>query len=264
MCKLRTTFIFLLLGVVFTQSVWATDNDYKFYARAGGSFLTLTGDASKKSSGGAFTPEIDLDDDLGLDDLEAGYFGEIGFRKGRHDFWFQGQSWDVDNTATVSRIITIGDKTFPVSTVIDSEMSFDYVYGRYGYAFKTVEEDGYRLSLNITVGYTAFDLDLKNAATGASGGVDEETPFPGIGMHIEKPLSFLSDTIFQGSLSGMYIDVGSVEGWVVDAYAGAVWRPHKNWGAFLGLNYDQVELEISRYDGGITLLGISSGIEFRF
>ena len=193
-----------------------------------------------------------------LDDREA------NLRLGKHDFWIQGQTWEVDNTATVSRTITIGDDTFPVSAVLDSEFSIDYVYGRYGYSFKTVEEDGYRLGLNLTVGYMEFDLDTRNVATGASGGVNEDTPFPGIGMHIEKPLSFLRDTTFQGSLSGMYIDVGSVEGWVLDAYAGAVWRPHKNWGAFLGLNYDQTDLEISRYDADLTLWGVTSGVEFRF
>ncbi len=143
-------------------------------------------------------------------------------------------------------------------------MAFDYAYGRYGYAFKTIEEDGYRLGLNLSIGYTDFELDLKNKATGFSGGVDEGTFFPGIGMHIEKPLSFLRNTTFQGHLSGLYINVGSVDGWIVDAYAGAIWRPHKNWGVFLGLNYDQMELEVGSYDGGITLIGLSSGIEFRF
>ena len=107
-------------------------------------------------------------------------------------------------------------------------------------------------------------MDLGNVATDKSAGVDEEILFPGIGMHIEKPLSFLSDTTFQGTLSGMYIDIGNIEGWVVDAYAGAVWRPHKSWGVFLGLNYDQTVMEISRYEGDVTLWGISSGIEFRF
>ena len=50
----------LLIGTVFTQNAWATDNDYKFYARVGGSFLSLSGDVSKENSGGAFSPEVDF------------------------------------------------------------------------------------------------------------------------------------------------------------------------------------------------------------
>jgi len=264
MCKFRIATIFLLFWYVFCQPAWAADDGYSFYTKLGASFLSLSGDVSEETSSGDFSPKIDVDDDLGLGDFELGFYGEMNLRKGRHDFWIQASSWDNDNTSTISRQIEIGDDVFPISVEVDSEISFDVIYARYGYALKTVEEDGYRFGVNASVGYAEFEVDLFGTASGMEGGVEEETPFPGLGMHFEMPLSMLPDVTLQSHASGFYVDVGEVEGWVLDLYLGGVWRPHKNWGAFLGLSLDVADLEIQDFDGDLTLWGLIGGVEFRY
>ncbi len=57
----------LVALLIASQTTYADDDDYKFYVKAGGSLLTLSGDISEEKSAGGFSPEVDLDDDLGLE-----------------------------------------------------------------------------------------------------------------------------------------------------------------------------------------------------
>lgn len=70
--------------------------------------------------------------------------------------------------------------------------------------------------------YLDLDVTVTDQVTGSKGVIEEEFPIPRIGAQGAIPYK---NFLFEGKLSGLFIDYDDFEGYAVEADVSATWRP---------------------------------------
>ena len=230
-------------------------HDHTVFFRFQPWFVSLTGDVSQGDRA-----ELSYDD-LGLDDTKFSLSGKAGLRWKKFDFWIDGFNYENGATQRGEQSFTFDGVTFPVNVNVNTDVQFSSLDFRLGYAFWTVEEDGFRLSPVIDVGVADIDVEFRNRNTGARTGFAETVPVPGVGVHLELPWKKFN---FEAEFYGIYADVAGVEGWTVRGALDVVWRLDKNIGFVAGYHFIGADIDVDSFETDPVLHGPAVGLEVRF
>lgn len=239
-------------------------HDYTIRVRGEVWFSQLTGDVSDRGSApgvGSVKVDVDLDDDLGLGDYEATPSGSANLRIGGHDIWLAGFDYSNSVTETVDETFSFGGTTFTANTQVSSDVDLSRIDLVYGYSFFDFEEDGFRLGPTVTISYVDIDAEFVDLTTGTSEGFDAAIPVPLLGVHSEVPFY---DFVGELDVSGIYANVGDVEGTGVRGSFNVAWRPLDYLGLVAGYRFIYFDGDIEDVDVDLFIHGPSVGLELRY
>lgn len=187
---------------------------------------------------------------------------EAAFRYKKHDFWVVGTLFDEGETTRLGVEFEFDDITIPISVPFQSDLDVTDINFRYGYAFRTIEENGYRLGPYIGVSYTDFEFAGGIPGTSIGGSYDDTFPIPTFGAYAEVPWG---KALISSSIGGIWFESGNFEGAGLRAEIAGTYRFHKNVGLYAGvyLMYVDIELKKQKLDDFL-LWGPNVGLEFRF
>ncbi len=200
----------------------------------------------------------DLHDDLDYDEPYITPQFEAGFRYNKHDFWVVATLIDERESTVLPFSIEFDDIIIPFTSDIEiTDINF-----RYGYAFRTMEENGYRLGPYIGVSYTDFEFQGGVPNTPLADSYEDTFPIPTFGAYTEVPWG---KTLIAGSVGGIWFESGNFEGLGFRGELSATYRFHENVGLFAGLYAMYVDLDLKKQDiNDMFFWGPNVGLEFRF
>lgn len=244
----------------------APDDFVTLSLRAMAWFPTIRGDM-RLDDGGGTSSRLDFSDDLDLDELEFEPAAEVGLRLGRHDIRLSGFTFSADEESVADAQLTFGSITIPAGGFVDGTVELRSA--RATYAFALVDVPGFRLSPLVSVYY--FDVDAEVETVMLPGGAllkesaDEQVLAPAVGALAEITLA---DFVIAADARGFFVEVGEVDGLLIDAAASLTWRPSDNLGLFAGYRVLAVDVEGSSggsdFDFDFALHGPFAGGELRF
>lgn len=194
---------------------------------------------------GAGSESLNAEDLLGLDSNLTVFRAGAMYRPGksrRNQLDFSCASYDRDGSATLREEIAIGGETFPVGAQVETVFDFDIIRGTYSYAFWQSERVRLAFGLGVYVVPVRYELDI--ATTGgntAVEGADTTLPLPALALRGEFHL--INKLFLNASVEGMYLEIDSFSGSLVDLNVGLEYRPWKHLGFGLAYNYMGVMVE---------------------
>ena len=212
--------------------------------KLGGLIASFSSDLTFGVSG-AQSGTINGEDLLGLDSTLTVFRADALFRPGksrRHQLDFTYASYDRDGSATLSRELTIGDETFPVGAHVSSVLNFDLIRGTYSYAL--LQNNTARIAVGL--GVYAIPLEYGLQVQTESGrsvveGADTTLPLPALALRAEVRL--LPKLFLTADLDGLYLEISSFRGSLLDANLGLEYRVWKHLGFGLGYNFMGIHVD---------------------
>jgi hypothetical protein len=178
---------------------------------------TLRVDASVSDPGAVISAE----DDLGLDDSQLLPQAEITLLPGeRHLLRLSGLSSQRSAQQVLERTIEFDDEVYLAGELVDSELNLTMFGLTYGYRFLVRD----RAELTGTLGIQIADVEA-NAVVRSRVVRDAESgvaPLPLAG--VEGRYDFSDRWSAEGRLQYLTVDVGQVDGEILDARAAVTWR----------------------------------------
>ena len=190
--------------------------------------------------------EIDLEDDLGFDDIDRfridGYWRMTPRQKIRLMYF--------DTKRTVNRLIeeeiVAEDETYPINTSIES--TFETTVAELAYEFAFLRGDSYELNATIGIHNLKFDLrlDVVGQTASESTSADATGPMPMIGVNgIWK----INDKFYiQALAQWLSLEYDVYEGRLADVNASIVWQAFEHVGFGAGYNVFTTRLDVSGDD----------------
>lgn len=259
------------VGIGWCRSVPATPDvrsvdDYTLHThrwrlRGAAWFAMTAGDFESRGRSGNKV-SLNLPGDLDYDEPYITPQIEAGFRYRNHDFWVVATVFDQGETTVLPFAFDFDDVTIPVNVPFSSDIEITDINFRYGYALRTMQENGYRLGPYIGVSYTNFEFEGGVIDTTLRDSYDETFPVPTFGAYAEIPWG---KTLLAGSAGGIWFESGDFEGLGFRGELSAVYRLQQNLGLFAGLYAMYIDLELKKQDiNDMFFWGPKVGIELRF
>jgi hypothetical protein len=212
-----------------------------------GTFLVST-DTKVRVDGtaGQEGTEFDAEKTLGYNDstrfrLDAAWrFAE------RHSvtaMWFDNTR---KSTRVIDRSITVGDETYPVNAEINSKFSTSIFDLAYEYVF--LKRNSWELAGSFGLHTIKFEMDLQAEASGVQAALSNEVstgaPLPLFGLRGTWQLTKQLQVNAHAQYFTLSID--QYDGEVIDLRADATWMFTKHFGAGLGYNHFDFNVDIAR------------------
>jgi hypothetical protein len=192
---------------------------------------------------------INIEDDLGLDDLRALVQGEITFLPGeRHLLRLSGQGTRRSAIKQLQRTITFEDDTFVVNGRVASKLDLTLFGLTYGYRFLKRE----RFELDATFSIQIAEIDANITGRDAAGNQirssqdaeDGVAPIPLLGF--EGRYDFGSRWSAEGRVQGVGANTQDVQGLIIDARLALTWRQSPY--LVYGIGYRRFSIDIDSDD----------------
>jgi len=174
---------FLLLGL----------NAYALEISVGVNYSDLDLSGKVKSDG----TEIDLEDDLGIGDDEPTGLS-LRLDGGRHHLWFNFASIEFSGSKIINRQFTFRNKTYAVSSLVDSKLEYDLYQLQYHYDLINIGEI-FELSPLFKV--SLYDAEVRIKSSTYDESYKETLPLPTLGLLGRLNLSEYID--FYAQVSGI-------------------------------------------------------------
>jgi hypothetical protein len=210
---------------------------------------------------GSLGTDVDLKDDLGIDSYEITPAGSVNLRLGRHDLWLDGLAIDRSESSVVTRTITFGSLTIPVSRPVRSEVDLQLYDLRYGYSFFDLKKHGFRLGPTFGVALLDFDVKVTDQVAGTSDSFSEAVPLPRLGLQGSVPFGPFD---FAVKVAGLYAEFKEFKGYTVEGDVSIAWRPLRNFGLVGGYRAITTDIEFNNDNFNLTFQGPYLGAELRF
>ena len=230
-------FIVLLVPILASasESSWLEKDRLSFNLGA----FNVNFDSVARVSGDTLGTRIRFEDALGLDDTEVVLRLDASYRFAeRSSVQIEYIDLSRDGTNTIDREIIIDDTTYTVGSRLDT--SFDYRALKLAYTHSIWQTSAYDIGLS--AGLLVFDLDLQVVSdSGLREGDDDTSPFPMLGLRGSWQLQ--PQLFLRVHLEYFTIDSGDVDGQLEDYLVALEYRFKEGWGAGLGYNYLDLEVE---------------------
>lgn len=209
---------------------------------------------------------IDVEDDLGLDDMRSLIQGEITFLPGeRHLLRLSGQATRRSANQTLQRTITFEDDTFVVNARVSSKLDLTLFGLTYGYRF--LKRERFELAGTFSIQIAEADANITGRAAdgtqirSAQDAEDGVAPLPLLGL--EGRFDFGSRWSAEGRVQYIGANTEGVDASIVDARLAVTWRqsPYLVYG--FGYRRFAIDADVDRDDdSGSVDLSISGPMLF--
>lgn len=260
--------IMLIGAAVFAiQPAFSADDpsDKRFSVAVGAFWPDVNTTVRLDGNGGRIGTELDFESDLGLDDRDTLFTGELAYRIGkRHhvDLLYFRLARDGEKTLDID--VSWGDREFFRQETIDSFFDTDIIRLSYGYAF--IDNDRHRLMGQIGVHYTQVSAGLKRenvAEVRVEGKTD--VPLPVIGLNYDYEFSDKVSLNLRAQIFRLEFD--EYDGSLDNLSAALHYAFSPRWSAFVAYNYYKIDLdaEADRWNGSFEFgyhgpwLGVTAG-----
>ncbi|HIE11751.1 MAG TPA: hypothetical protein EYP62_09065 [Kiritimatiellae bacterium] len=201
-------------------------------------WMTPHGDVAVGHHGVSGT-RVDLADDLGCDSAVTVAGGQIVVGD-VHQLGLEVNRFSVSEETRLGRTIRFYDKTYPVSSLVESSLDMTLVKAFYRFTPGTsLARGGYMVGVQ----YVSAEVEAAASSVGSARG-DVKSPMPFIGVYFASyPLPFLG---FQATACGSRWDLGEVSASYVDIEV----RLEMEFvlGSFMGIGYRYVGLDVEDDD----------------
>jgi hypothetical protein len=210
---------------------------------------------------GSLGTDVDLHDDLGLNNYKVRPAGSANLRFGNHDFWFDALVFNENESSVLTRTITFGSLTIPVSRAIRSEVDIQLYDLGYGYSFFDQETDGFRFGPTIGVAYLDFDVRITDLVAASTETLSETLPLPRLGLQGSIPIG---DFEIGAKVAGLYLKFRDFKGYSVEGDISIAWRPVRHFGIVAGYRAITTDIDHNNDNINLTFQGPYVGAELRF
>jgi len=197
---------------------------------------------------------LSMEDDLGLRDRKGTPYLLLGTRLSeRWRLEFEFYTLRRTGNRTLARDARWGDRTFPVSSRLDTEFESTVFRLVAGWSFlrSPTAEAGLSLGLHTTGFEVALDgqTAVSSSAVRTTDRRDQLVPLPTIGFYGSWVLS--PTWVLRARLDGLSLSYKEFDGLLTNARAGVDWRFARHWSLGIGYRFVHYSLELSRprFDG---------------
>ena len=264
---------FIIFGLIVavcasSQTVYAEEKEmqsgkpWETFSFSAGGFLNAM-DSSVRLGTKNLGIEVDVEDALGFDVSTAVFRLDAAWRfkknlRHRLDFnWFAIRR---DGSKTLLEDFEIGDTTFPVNTVIES--NFDIDIFRVGYSYSFFQDD--RMDLAVSGGFFIMPISFQVRAEGIFEGeenADITAPLPTLGLRFDFAIT--PKWILRNHFDIFYLALGDYKGNIMSFGSAIEWIPFKHVG--FGLGFDSFNLGVeAENDDNIAGVDFAGNIKFGY
>lgn len=206
---------------------------------------------------------IDAEDELGLDDEDTVFRGELGWRFARrHQFTAGYYDLSRDARAVTDQDYQVGNVIFPEGTPVETD--FDLRLADFSYSYSLIQTDRFELAPMIGLYWLDFDVEVASETVGLREGESDELPLPTFGASAIYQLS--PKWRIRGSAQYFSFSYDDYEGEILELGAALEWNA---WSRFsLGAGYSRIDLDVENrksnggrgeylYDGIWAYVGIA-------
>jgi hypothetical protein len=230
-----------------------------------GTFLVSTDTKVRvDGTGGQQGTEFDAETTLGYSDSTRFRVDAAWRFADRHSvkaMWFDNTR---SNTNVIDRTITVGDNTYPVNATINSEFNTRIFDVAYEYVF--MQRESWELAGSFGLHAIKFGIKLDSQGTGGqaslSNSVSTGAPLPLFGLRGTWQLT--ENLRFNAAAQYFTLKIDEYSGEVLDLRADVTWMFNKHFGAGVGYNHFDFDVNIDRpnfngsldwkYGGGLLFL----------
>lgn len=188
--------------------------------------------------------EVDLENDTSLDrnKINARLDGHFRFGR-RHRIDYGTVFFRRSASTTLNRQIQFEDTVFMLNADVESRFKNDVI--KLAYRYDVVKRPAWDLGLSL--GVSAFIVDVSLAATGGGGGTasfeseDFIAPIPVLGLHTDVRLAEKWYLRMGGEFFD--VDIDDQKGSLTDVRASVDWYPFDHWGFGVGFNRTRLTYE---------------------
>lgn len=165
----------------------------------------------------------------------------------RHHVRVMYTDYQHNRSETIDREIDWQDDTFPISTLVRAEQSFEIIEAAYEYAF--IHSDKYEFAASAGLHYTKLEASLRAdvAAPGGGGGTVEiggpasvDAPLPVIGARGMWRMG--GDFYLDAQAQFFALSFDDFDGSIINYRAAVTWQPKKYLG--IGAGYDSFQIDV--------------------
>jgi hypothetical protein len=205
--------------------------------------------------------DLDFDRDLALDDHSIEFAGELNLRLGPHDVWLSGFTLAVSGEAPIDQDVVFGDLVASASEIIATDLDVSALRVQYGYAFVDLGPQAPRVSVTAAFNLYGLEASMRSITTSLSDAINEDIPFPTLGIHTEFPISAFA---VHADVSGFYLDVGDLESTYLDASASLSWTPLEHVTLYAGYRAIRIDAGDDSFALDTTMHGPFAGLSIWF
>jgi hypothetical protein len=182
---------------------------------------------------------IDAEDDLGLDDDDSVFRGELAWRFARrHKISAGYMDLSRDARTVTEEEYQVGDVVFPAGVPVATD--FDLSLVDFSYSYSLVQTDRFEIAPLVGVYWLDFDVEVRSDALGLREGDSEELPLPTFGARAVYQLS--PSWRLMGNAQYFSISYDDYDGEIIELGAGVEWNV---WSRLsLGAGYSRIDLDV--------------------
>ena len=182
---------------------------------------------------------IDAEDDLGLDDDDSVFRGELAWRFARrHKISAGYMDLSRDARTVTEEEYQVGDVVFPAGVPVATD--FDLSLVDFSYSYSLVQTDRFEIAPLVGVYWLDFDVEVRSDALGLREGDSEELPLPTFGARAVYQLS--PSWRLMGNAQYFSISYDDYDGEIIELGAGVEWTV---WSRLsLGAGYSRIDLDV--------------------
>ena len=231
----------VLLAVLTTASMPVAADPWSNALEIRGGAVVMAIDSSfrvdSRSLGKGTT--IDAEDDLGLDDDDSVFRGELAWRFARrHKISAGYMDLSRDARTVTEEEYQVGDVVFPAGVPVATD--FDLSLVDFSYSYSLVQTDRFEIAPLVGVYWLDFDVEVRSDALGLREGDSEELPLPTFGARAVYQLS--PSWRLMGNAQYFSISYDDYDGEIIELGAGVEWNV---WSRLsLGAGYSRIDLDV--------------------
>ncbi|MEZ5564479.1 MAG: hypothetical protein R3F24_02735 [Gammaproteobacteria bacterium] len=239
------------------QADTSSTDDGRFTIMAG-AFLPAFDTNVKIDSSGQIGDKIDLDNDLGVDQDDSGFWSGFEWRIAeRHRLGATYSRFTQTGHRAIDRQIAIGDEIYPVNATVDTTHRIEMIPITYSYSFLKRENDEVAVTVGVhwdrvslkLAGSTSLSDDDLTAETSA----DADLPLPLIGLRYDHQFAGKWSAGAGASFFSLKFgeDQLDLKGSLVNARAYTEYRLASRFGAGVAIDYFRLRIKAdkSNWDG---------------
>jgi hypothetical protein len=249
----------LLAAVLLAQAAPAADNiPWRRHEAAVGGYVADLSSSVQVNSDAGLGANVDIEELLGLENTLTQLRLGVSFHLGdRHRLAFSATDISRSASKSLTADIEFDGETYPIGTVVDSELNvrlFNVVYG-----YSVVWDD--RVNLAVTFGIHALrtQISLEGQLVGAES--EEFTlpiPLPGFRMDV----AICKDFYLRQNFEFLWLRFDNFEGLMADVSIGFEWAAFEHVG--FGVAYNHMRINLEMQDSNFPAVDFEGRFEFDF
>ena len=223
------------------------DSPWETYSFRFGGFLTaLNSDLALEAKNIGTGITVDVEDALGLDTSLSVFRADFGWRFGstrRHRLDLRWSDFRRSASKTLERDVTLGDKTYPLGTKVESKFNSSIISAKYTYSLFQDNRFNFGLGIGAYVMPIEFGISENNL-----GEVEESftAPLPVIGAQFDFAVT--PNFFIRQRLDLLYLEIANFRGGIADITLGAEYKFWKHFGIGADLNFFRIGIEAEGED----------------